>query len=125
MDYAGVVSGGIGIVKSWVEFWVKGVVKAEIKQLESWAAKTSLPKAVQNNVDRFVKKAPANSKESLIVEKMSNGNYSATVKSPWKVPGSSAEYKKIIDWKWKTVEMKKTTYSPSWDTIHVKDKLKK
>jgi hypothetical protein len=39
------------------------------------------------------------------------------------VPGSKAVYEKTIDANGKTVGYEKTTYDPSGETVHIKDKL--
>lgn len=88
------------------------------------ASKSAMPNAQQAaNLQRFQKKIPANSKDSVELHKLPNGGVAAQARSPGKVPGSKAVYEKQIDVNGKTVQATKTTYDPEGNIVHVKDKL--
>ena len=72
---------------------------------------------------RFLKKIPANAKDSVKISKTPEGNVKFTATSPGKVPGSRAVYDKHVDATGKAVKYEKTTLDPSGKTVHVKDKL--
>ena len=77
------------------------------------------------NLNRFIKKIPKNSKNTLKITKLKNKSieFKATSKSK-NIPGSYAEYKKVVDKNGKTIEYTKSTYNSNGDIIHVKNKLK-
>jgi hypothetical protein len=74
------------------------------------------------NIGRFVKKAPANARDSIVAKKLPNGGVAVQATSPGRVPGSAAIYEKQIDGEGKTINMTKTTYDPEGNIVHVKDK---
>jgi hypothetical protein len=75
------------------------------------------------NLKRFQKKIPANSKDSVELRQLPSGGVAAQATSPGRVPGSKAVYEKQIDIRGKTLQSTKTTYDPSGNIVHVKDKL--
>jgi intein/homing endonuclease len=77
----------------------------------------------QTNIDRFIKKAPSNSKDNIEIRQLPNEGVAVQATSPGRVPGSKAVYEKQIDVNGKTVQYTKTTYDPQGNIIHVKDKI--
>jgi hypothetical protein len=75
------------------------------------------------NLKRFQKKIPANSKDSVELRQLPSGGVAAQATSPGRVLGSKAVYEKQIDIRGKTLQSTKTTYDPSGNIVHVKDKL--
>ncbi|QDH80580.1 RHS repeat-associated core domain-containing protein [Echinicola soli] len=82
-----------------------------------------LNQAQQQNLKRFLKKAPANSKTPKI-RRLGNGNIQISVESPGKVPGSKAVYVKEVDSNGQTVRMYKVTSDPSGNIVHNKNKMR-
>ena len=78
-----------------------------------------------DNLKRFIKKIPSNSKESVNTKIDTKWNATFKATSPWKVPWSKAVYEKNVDIKWNTTWYNKTTYWPKWEFIHKKDKINK
>ena len=78
---------------------------------------------IAKNINRFRKKVPSNAKESLSVRELPNGGVAVQATSPGNVPGSKAVYEKQINSNGDTIQATKTTYDPSGDIVHVKDKL--
>jgi hypothetical protein len=76
-----------------------------------------------NNIKRFNKKIPANSKKSIEIEQAKD---SLTVRatSPGNVPGSKAVYEKQMDINGVTTKYTKTTYDPKGNVVHEKNKMK-
>ena len=74
------------------------------------------------NLKRFEKKLPGGA-EDTVVSKLPNGNTQFTSNVPGRVPGSYAEYTKVVDEAGNTVKYIKTTYGPDGKIIHIKDKL--
>lgn len=75
------------------------------------------------NLNRFQKKIPSNSKDSVELKELPSGGLAAQATSPGKVAGSKAVYEKQIDVNGETVQATKTTYDPQGNIVHVKDKL--
>lgn len=75
------------------------------------------------NLARFLKKIPANSRSRVKISKLPNGNIKFTATSPGKVPGSKAIYEKIVDSNGKTIGYSKTTYDQFDNIVHIKDKI--
>lgn len=106
----GVIAGtGIGIGTI-----LRGVLSKNIK----------LNKHQLKNLSRFIKKIPANSKNSVKIKKEKNGHIKFTTTSLGKVPGSKSVYQKTVNPEGKTIEFSKTTYDPKGKIVHIKDKLK-
>lgn len=82
-----------------------------------------LNQSQQENLKRFLKKAPANAKQPQI-RRLGNGNIQISVESPGKVPGSKAVYVKEIDSNGQTVRMYKVTSDPSGNIVHNKNKIR-
>ncbi|MDR7253456.1 uncharacterized protein YukE [Nocardioides sp. BE266] len=74
------------------------------------------------NLKRFEKKLPGGA-EDTAVSRLPNGNTQFTSNVPGRVPGSYAEYTKVVDEAGNTVKYIKTTYGPDGKIIHIKDKL--
>lgn len=74
------------------------------------------------NYNRFLKKFSRDLPEPEI-RQLPDGNLSYTTTVPGRVPGSYAEYTKIVDEAGKTVDVVKTTYGPDGKIIHIKDKF--
>jgi RHS repeat-associated protein len=86
--------------------------------------KTNIPNPnQQKNINRFKKKIPANSKDSIEINELPNDGVVVKATSPGKVPGSKAVYEKQMDVAGKTTQFTKTTYDPQGNIVHVKDKL--
>lgn len=75
------------------------------------------------NFARFLKKIPANSRNSVKISKLPNGHTKFTATSPGKVRGSKAIYEKIVDSQGRTVGYTKTTYDQFGNRVHIKDKI--
>ena len=75
------------------------------------------------NLARFLKKIPVNSRNSVKISKLPNGDIKYTAISPGKVPGSKAIYEKIIDSQGRTIGYKKTTYDQHGNIVHIKNKI--
>jgi len=117
-----------GLVKHFTADIVKSAGKnivSKIKQVfEKKVAKEITPNAAQQkNLNRFHKKIPANAKENVETHELPSGGIAAKATSPGKVPGSKAVYEKQIDISGKTMQYTKTTYDPSDNIVHVKDKI--
>ena len=78
---------------------------------------------VISNINRFLKKIPSNSKDSVNINVSDIGLTSISAKSDGIAPGSSAIYTKTIDPQGVTQSYTKTTYDPSGNIVHTKDKL--
>jgi hypothetical protein len=74
------------------------------------------------NYDRFLKKF-AKGLDEPEIRQLPNGNVAYTSTVPGRVPGSYAEYTKIVDEAGETVQMVKTTYAPDGKIVHIKDKF--
>jgi hypothetical protein len=74
------------------------------------------------NLKRFESKVPGDA-ENTVVSTLPDGATSFTSKVPGRVPGSYAEYTKVVDGAGDTVAYVKTTYGPDGSIIHLKDKL--
>ncbi|MEI7059236.1 hypothetical protein WBG06_25675 [Nocardioides sp. CCNWLW239] len=74
------------------------------------------------NLKRFEKKLPKDAEET-IVKQLNNGDVVYTSKVPGRVPGSYAEYTKIVDEAGDTVSYVKTTYAPDGKIVHIKEKM--
>lgn len=77
---------------------------------------------LRNNFNRFLSKIPANSKSTVTVEILKDGNYAFSDSSAGKVPGSRALYQKFVDAAGNTMKYLKTTFGPDGKIIHVKPK---
>jgi hypothetical protein len=95
----------------------------EVVAAPSPAAKIGMIGAVAANIKRFMQKIPSNSKANVTTHPLPNGGIAVQAISPGKVPGSSAVYEKQIDANGQTIQATKTTYDPSGNIVHVKDKL--
>jgi hypothetical protein len=92
--------------------------------LESDVAGSVEPNVAQTaNIDRFLKKIPANARDDVQLTNLPNEGVAAQASSAGRVPGSKAVYEKQIDVTGKTIQYTKTTYGPDGGIIHVKDKL--
>jgi hypothetical protein len=74
------------------------------------------------NYNRFLKKFSKDLPEPEI-RQLPDGNLSYTTTVPGRVPGSYAEYTKIVDEAGNTIDVVKTTYGPDGKIIHIKDKF--
>ncbi len=63
------------------------------------------------------------SPEKTVVRDLGDGTVSYTTKVPGNVPGSYAEYTKIVDETGTTIGYVKTTFGPDGRIIHIKDKM--
>ena len=79
--------------------------------------------AQQKNLERFIKKIPANAKENIEIFMIPNDGIAVQATSPGKVAGSKAVYEKQINERGKTIQYTKTTYNPQGNIVHVKDKI--
>lgn len=77
----------------------------------------------KENFVRFLKKIPANSRESVRIEKNQNSNIVFKATSSGKVPGSRSVYKKTVDQEGNTIAYTKTTYDNKGNIAHIKDKM--
>lgn len=75
------------------------------------------------NLARFLKKIPANSRNNVKISRLSNGSVKFAATSPGKVPGSKAVYEKIVDSQGRTIRYTKTTYDQHGNLVHIKDKI--
>ncbi len=75
------------------------------------------------NLGRFIKKIPANSKDSVKVTRLLDGKIKFTAISPGKKSGSKAVYEKIVDPNGNTVGYTKTTYDRYGGILHTKNKM--
>lgn len=85
--------------------------------------KHSLNRAQLENLGRFIKKIPANSKNNIKIIYLPKGNIKFTTISPGKVPGSKAVYEKTVNSKGRTIMYIKNTYDKNGDLIHSKNKI--
>ena len=60
---------------------------------------------------------------SFSVYQTPDGEYVATMVNPGRVPGSYAVYTKHVDANGNTIGAYKTTFDPSGEIVHVKDKM--
>ncbi len=74
------------------------------------------------NYNRFMKRF-AKGLDDPEIRQLPNGNLAYTSTVPGRVPGSYAEYTKIVDETGETVKMVKTTYAPDGTIVHIKDKF--
>lgn len=74
------------------------------------------------NLKRFEKRLPSGAQETT-VRQLPDGSASYTSSVPGRVPGSRAEYTKIVDEAGNTTSYVKTTYGPDGKIIHIKDKM--
>jgi hypothetical protein len=75
-----------------------------------------------SNYRRFAKKFGKDVDDPLIRE-LPDGSFSYTTTVPGRVPGSYAEYTKIVDEAGNTVSIVKTTFAPDGRIVHIKDKF--
>jgi hypothetical protein len=119
--------------------WAKAMLKDSINPINAlnpmkkvkkvWkalkAGKTVINSKQTQNLKRFIKKIPSNSKNSVNTKIDDKWNAIFEATSQWKVPWSRAVYKKTVSPTWKTTWYTKTTYGPDNKVIHTKDKIKK
>ncbi len=74
------------------------------------------------NLRRFEKRLPS-AAEDTVTRRLPDGSVSYTSSVPGHVPGSRAEYTKIVDEAGNTTSYVKTTYGPDGKIIHIKDKM--
>jgi hypothetical protein len=74
------------------------------------------------NYNRFLKKF-AKGLDEPEIRRLPDGTTAYTSTVPGRVPGSYAEYTKIVDEAGNTVQMVKTTYAPDGKIVHIKDKF--
>ena len=74
------------------------------------------------NYNRFMKRF-AKGLDDPEIRQLPNGDLVYTSTVPGRVPGSYAEYTKIVDETGETVKMVKTTYAPDGSIVHIKDKF--
>ena len=81
---------------------------------------SKLPSDIQKSVKSFFKRS-SNKYSSFTVD-YNEDRYIAKMIKPGNVPGSRAEYIKVIDKSGKTIDVYKDTYGPDGKLIHRKDK---
>jgi len=74
------------------------------------------------NYQRFMKRF-AKGLDDPEIRRLPNGDLVYTSTVPGRVPGSYAEYTKIVNEAGETVKMVKTTYAPDGSIVHIKDKF--
>ena len=74
------------------------------------------------NLKRYYKKLPGQPGPTTVRD-LGNGACSFTTKVPGHVPGSYAEYTKIVDETGETISYVKTVYAPDGRIVHIKDKM--
>lgn len=82
-----------------------------------------LNKKQSENLVRFLKKIPANSRDSVKVTELSDGQFKFSATSPGRVPGSKAVYEKIVDSEGRTSGYTKTTFDKNGNILHIKNKM--
>lgn len=82
-----------------------------------------LNKMQAENLNRFIKKIPANSKSTVKINKLRNGNIRFQATSQGKVEGSKAIYEKTVDTNGETIQYLKTTIGKNNQVIHIKNKM--
>lgn len=87
------------------------------------AGTVAINTAQAKNIARFTSKLPANAKANVALKALPSGGVAAQGTSAGRVPGSSAVYEKQIDAAGITRQYTKTTYDPSGNIVHVKDKM--
>ena len=102
---------------------IKSVEKISGNKIKINDYKNELSKSQVANIQRAIKKIPANSKENIEIYKENNGNIVFKAVSPGKVPGSKAEYIKVINKDGDTISYNKITYDPKGNIVHDKDKF--
>ena len=102
---------------------IKSVEKTRGNKIKINDYKSKLSKSQVANIQRAIKKIPANSKENIEIYKENNGNIIFKAVSPGKVPGSKAEYIKVINKDGDTIAYNKITYDPKGNIVHDKDKF--
>lgn len=85
-------------------------------------SRTALDAKQAKNLKRFEKKLPSGADETA-VRQLPNGSTSFTSTVPGRVPGSYAEYTKVVDAAGGTTKYIKTTYGPDGKIIHIKNKM--
>lgn len=85
-------------------------------------AREALNAKQAKNLRRFEKKLPSGAQET-VARRLPGGSTSFTSHVPGRVPGSYAEYTKVVDEAGDTVSYLKTTYGPGGRIIHIKDKI--
>jgi len=73
------------------------------------------------NLSRHVKRMPAGLQ--TVITRGADGTIHLITKVPGRVPGSFAEYDKVVDVTGKTIDVIKTTYAPNGSIVHIKHKL--
>lgn len=79
--------------------------------------------AQQRNLERFIGKTPANSRENIELRNLPSKGIAIQATSPGRTSGWKAVYEKQIDVNGKTIQYTKTTYRPDGSIKHVKDKI--
>ena len=102
---------------------IKSVEKISGNKIKINDYKNELSKSQVANIQRAIKKIPANSKENIEIYKENNGNIVFKAVSPGKVPGSKVEYIKVINKDGDTIAYNKITYDPKGNIVHDKDKF--
>lgn len=82
---------------------------------------SNLPEAIQASAKRFFN-GGSSKYNNFSVAKQPDGNYILSMTKPGDVPGSRAEYYKIITPDGVTVDVYKNTYGPDGELIHSKPK---
>lgn len=82
-----------------------------------------LNKMQAENLNRFIKKIPANSKSTVKINSLRNGNIQFQATSQGKVEGSKAIYEKTVDTNGETIQYLKTTIGKDNQIIHIKSKM--
>ncbi|HUH41917.1 MAG TPA: hypothetical protein VLZ29_02250, partial [Sulfurimonas sp.] len=83
----------------------------------------SLSNIQNENLIRFTKKIPSNSKDTIKIIANKDNTITFEATSLGKVEGSKAVYKKTIDNDGKTISYQKETYNPDGNLVHNKDKF--
>lgn len=76
----------------------------------------------EGNLSRFIQKIPANSKNTVQIVKLKNGNIKYMATSQGRVPGSKSVYEKTVSPEGITINYKKTTYDQHGNVAHIKIK---
>ncbi|UWG65406.1 hypothetical protein K5M76_03925 [Shewanella xiamenensis] len=115
----GLASSATNLAVSAVSMAVPGASAPMLRGSQAVATNAAQAK----NISRFESKIPANSKDSVTTKSLPSGGVAVQATSPGNVAGSKAVYEKQIDSGGKTMSYTKTTYDPSGNIVHVKDKI--
>ena len=105
------VASKVGAISSRATQTCKQLINSKQPQLTPEQAK---------NFQRFMKKIPKNSWESVVIRQGKNGDVTFTATSPGRVPGSRAIYEKTVNSQGQTIGYPKTVYDPKGNVASVK-----